>query len=368
MMRGLLMAISRRPASVRLRVARSQALGKGPDGPSGNAARRLSAFDGGGRAYLFQQGSLQRRTRICRRGLRLQLKKRRAGRIRRRLSQISAGLLAAQPAVQGRRRRVAQDAYGYGVDKPGTTISVPASPIRNSMRAAGLSGSRRPGARRSSPQPTSPSMARMAGQLSAGRGRRCDLRRDAERRGAVGPAAESSSRRSRRWDRRATVTSASGGSTVIHLPPTPGQVAAAALGRQYTVPANTLPVDKGFRDHRGAATLRLVPAAGRHLGGRVRRRLFARERLSGRSPLNAHVTQNFNTDNTTVSLGPQRRIRFLLSLWRHSHAADGDERAMEAAVTSRNKTQLGFVAGLDRSDDPQLADAAELRLRQPVRL
>ena len=52
----------------------------------------------------------------------------------------------------------------------------------------------------------------------------------------------------------ATVTGASGGSTVIQLPPTPGQIAAAAQGRQYTVPANTLPVDKGFRDHRAAAT------------------------------------------------------------------------------------------------------------------
>ena len=40
----------------------------------------------------------------------------------------------------------------------------------------------------------------------------------------------------------ATVTSASGGSTIIHLPPSPGDLAAAALGRQYIVPANGLPM------------------------------------------------------------------------------------------------------------------------------
>ena len=42
----------------------------------------------------------------------------------------------------------------------------------------------------------------------------------------------------------ATVTSASGGATIIHLP---GQPAI----RQYTVAAGLLPVDKGFKDHRG---------------------------------------------------------------------------------------------------------------------
>ena len=50
-----------------------------------------------------------------------------------------------------------------------------------------------------------------------------------------------------------TVTSASGHSTVVQLPPTPGQVAAAA--RQYTVAPNTLPVDAGFNDQRFAANL-----------------------------------------------------------------------------------------------------------------
>ena len=80
----------------------------------------------------------------------------------------------------------------------------------------------------------------------------------------------------------ATVTSASGGSTVIHLPPTPGQVASAALGRQYTVPANTLPVDKGFRDHRGAATLGWSQPLGGITEVGFGGGLFARKRLSGR--------------------------------------------------------------------------------------
>ena len=61
-----------------------------------------------------------------------------------------------------------------------------------------------------------------------------------------------------------TVTSASGGSTVIHLPPTPGQIAQAALGRQYTTPANTLPVDRGFFDDRYAGNFSWSQPLGRH--------------------------------------------------------------------------------------------------------
>ena len=142
----------------------------------------------------------------------------------------------------------------------------------------------------------------------------------------------------------ATVSSASGGSTIIHLPPTPGQIATAALGRQYTVPANTLPVDKGFRDHRGAFTLGWAQPLGDitevGFGGG-----YSRESDYQAITVNAHVSQNFNTNNTTVSLalngefdssfpfgGIPTPLTVMNAQWK--------------TPTSRNKDQAGFVLGL----------------------
>lgn len=141
-----------------------------------------------------------------------------------------------------------------------------------------------------------------------------------------------------------TVTSASGGSTVIQLPPTPGQIAAAALGRQYTVPANTLPEDRGFRDHRGAIDIGWaqpllgITEVGFNWG-------FSREEDYQATTASAHVSQNFNSNNTTATLsvnlesdtsspygGVPTPLTGMSGEWK--------------SPSSRSKTQFGFVLGL----------------------
>ena len=141
-----------------------------------------------------------------------------------------------------------------------------------------------------------------------------------------------------------TVTSASGGSTVIQLPPTPGQIATAALGRQYTVAPNTLPVDKGFHDDRAAISagwsqpIGPISEAGVSAG-------FSREQDYQSITIGGRLAQNFNGDNTTVSLDlngefdssfPFGGIPTPLSVMS----------AQFKPQTSRDKTQLGFVLGL----------------------
>ncbi len=98
-----------------------------------------------------------------------------------------------------------------------------------------------------------------------------------------------------------TVTSASGGSTVIQIPPTPGQVVQAALGRQYTVAANALPMDRGFHDERVAASfnwsqpLGAITEVGFGAG-------YSQEHDFRAITTNAHIAQSFNGNNTTLSL------------------------------------------------------------------
>ena len=141
-----------------------------------------------------------------------------------------------------------------------------------------------------------------------------------------------------------TVTGASGGSTIIQIPPTPGQLAAAALGRQYTVAPNTLPVDKGFRDHRGAFSF----GWSQPLGG------ISQVGFGGGYSLetdyqsitgNVNASQNFNSDNTTVSLGLNTELDSSFPYG----GVPTPLTAMSAQfkpVTTRNKTQAGFVVGL----------------------
>jgi hypothetical protein len=142
----------------------------------------------------------------------------------------------------------------------------------------------------------------------------------------------------------ASVTSASGGSTIIQLPPTPGQLAQAALGRQYTVAPNTLPVDKGFRDHRGAITfgwsqpLGVITQAG--FGGG-----YSRESDYQSITGNVNMSQNFNSDNSTVSLALNTELD-------SSFPYGGIPTPMTPMSAqwkpsaSRDKTQLGLVVGL----------------------
>jgi hypothetical protein len=140
-----------------------------------------------------------------------------------------------------------------------------------------------------------------------------------------------------------TVTNASGGSTVIHLPPTPGQIAQAALGRQYIVPANMLPMDRGFRDHRWAFNFGWSEPAGRisQLGFGAS---YSTERDYRAISANVHAVKNLNSNNTTISLslngefdssfpygGVPTPLAVMSATWK--------------SPSSRDKTQVGFVLG-----------------------
>ncbi len=141
-----------------------------------------------------------------------------------------------------------------------------------------------------------------------------------------------------------SVAGASGGSTIIHLPPTPGQVAQAALGRQYIVPANTLPVDKGFRDRRyGGDVSWSQPVGGiSDMGFGAG---YSIERDYQAVTANIHVAQHFNSDNTAVSLALNAELD-------NSFPYGGVPtpltvmNAQWKSPTSKDKTQAGFVLGL----------------------
>jgi hypothetical protein len=139
-----------------------------------------------------------------------------------------------------------------------------------------------------------------------------------------------------------TVTSASGGSTIVQLPSTPGQVSYSE--RQYTVAANTLPVDKGFHDHRVGFTFGWSQPLGAisllGFGGG-----YSRETDYQSITSNVRIAQTFNANNTTLSLSLNTEIdssfpyggvpvplTSMNGLWK--------------AQTARGKTQLGFVAGV----------------------
>ncbi len=98
-----------------------------------------------------------------------------------------------------------------------------------------------------------------------------------------------------------TVTTASGGSTVITLPPTPGQIAAAALGRQYTVPANNLPMDRAFYDERKAGTIGWSqPLFGLDQVGATFS--YSTERDYSSLTFSGRLAQDFNDHNSTLNL------------------------------------------------------------------
>jgi len=139
-----------------------------------------------------------------------------------------------------------------------------------------------------------------------------------------------------------TVTTASGGSQVVCLPPTQGQQNSAE--RLYTTPPNTLPVDKGFRDHRGAFDLGwsqpLGPISLVGFGAG-----YSLERDYQAITANGRIEQTFNANDTTVSLSVNSEID-------SSFPYGGIPEPLTAMdphfkdVTARQKTQLGFVLGL----------------------
>jgi len=92
-----------------------------------------------------------------------------------------------------------------------------------------------------------------------------------------------------------TVTSASGNSQLVTIPGT------TVTARQYTVPANTLPVDSGFRDQRYAVDLgytgTLESGDRLSVGG-----AFSTERDYGSFSGNVGYSKDFNDKNTTVSV------------------------------------------------------------------
>lgn len=98
-----------------------------------------------------------------------------------------------------------------------------------------------------------------------------------------------------------TVTTASGGSTVIQVPPTPGQVAAAnTYGRQYTTAPGKLPVDPGFHDQRFGGSIGWSQPLGRwnnlSIGGS-----YSSEHDYRAITGNLGITQDLNAHNTTLS-------------------------------------------------------------------
>ncbi len=139
-----------------------------------------------------------------------------------------------------------------------------------------------------------------------------------------------------------TVTSASGGSTIIKLPSTPGQVTTSA--RQYTTDANVLPMDKGFHDHRLAFSFGYAqPMGGISLvgfgGG------FSQEQDYRAITGNVRLAQTFNESNTTISLafnteldssfpygGVPTPLTQMSGVWK--------------TPSARSKTQAGFVLGI----------------------
>lgn len=138
-----------------------------------------------------------------------------------------------------------------------------------------------------------------------------------------------------------TVTTASGGSQVVCLPPTQGQLNSAE--RVYKTPPNTLPVDKGFSDRRVGFAMSyaqpLGPLSEAGLGAG-----YSLERDYQAITANGHITQNFNADDTTLSLSINSEIDSSFP-YGGIPAPFSQMDPHFKPVTARQKTQLGFVVG-----------------------
>ena len=166
----------------------------------------------------------------------MQLKKR--GGVRQKLARISAGLLAAAlPPLAGQAAAQSyyDDAYGNRNDNFGPGFSY-------SQLDAALLVYKEAGSRVSAVEPTLNLVMHAADGRQLSMGAVADAVSGATPNGAVPSILPQNFVTPIKAHGSSTsVTSASGGSTIIQLPPTPGQLATAALGRQYTVAANTLP-------------------------------------------------------------------------------------------------------------------------------
>ncbi|MDE2183962.1 MAG: DUF3570 domain-containing protein [Alphaproteobacteria bacterium] len=133
-----------------------------------------------------------------------------------------------------------------------------------------------------------------------------------------------------------TVTGASGGSTVVS--------SGGTASRQYTVAPNTLPVDKGFRDRRYAANVNWSqPLGDLTLVGFGAG--FSREHDYRSITANVRAAQNFDSNNTTVSLSLNMELDSSFPFG----GIPTPLTAMDGAWKTpkeRSKTQTGFVIGL----------------------
>jgi hypothetical protein len=269
----------------------------------------------------------------------LQLKKKkRAGQIRENLAMFSASLLAATIAPAANEAKAQYNDSGYNNDIFGPGIAY--SEVDSALLVY-----QEPGGRVQAIEPATDLTAHGAGGQQLTLGLAFDAVSGATPNGAV-PANQTQTFVTplRAQGSTVTVTSASGGSTVIHLPPSSGDIASAALGRQYTVAPNALPMDRGFRDHRIGFNFGLsFPLGGISnvgFGGG-----YSIERDYRAITANARIAQNFNGDDTTISLSLNTELD-------SSFPYGGVPTPLTPMIpdwktpSSRGKTQLGLVLGL----------------------
>ncbi len=133
------------------------------------------------------------------------------------------------------------------------------------------------------------------------------------------------------------MTGASGGSRIVTIPGT------GTVARQYTVPANTLPVDSGFMDQRYAVDIGYsapMGAVSRYsLGGS-----YSDERDYRSFSANAGLSRDFNHRNTTVSAA----LNFEYDQSAPMFGTPTAFTEMNAEIKGGNKTKsvVGLVAGV----------------------
>ncbi|MGA7710797.1 MAG: DUF3570 domain-containing protein [Rhizomicrobium sp.] len=272
-------------------------------------------------------------------------KKKRAGQVRERLAAVSASLLTAtiamHPDTTAAQQYYEPDYYGTKNDNFGPGIAY------TEINAA-LLVYKEAGGRVQAIEPTTDMTVHGPGGQELTLGLIADAVSGATPNGAV-PSDQTQNfvtpvkmRGASTGGGTATVTSASGGSTIIKLPSTPGQVTTSA--RQYSIAAHILPMDKGFRDHRLAfdfgysAPLGSLSLLG--FGGG-----YSQEQDYRAITGNIRIAQNFNSDNTTVSLainteldssfpygGVPTPLTAMSGVWK--------------TPSARSKTQAGFVMGV----------------------